>query len=434
MKQHQKQQKIIRLGTHGEDYGSWMSNPVFYMIGGLLTLSAVLAALSFSMFHIAALGVLFSVAAAALLALLVWITWIRKQYAFGGGGMMERVHKTVLAHLNFDGQGSLLEVGCGSGALSIRAALTWPDAEVTGIDYWGAAYGYGQAMCEKNAASEGVAARCRFQHGDANKLDFPDKSFDAVVSNYVYHNIMGSDKRALLLETLRVLKKGGVFALNDEMKPHMYGNMWVAIAPAAFRYLARQELGWDISALKQLSKQIYRQMVSRTPDIGSMMENPLRVCLTGGILWLSIYKAAEEKMSEKCFEGMVSASMRSPLVVTAFRGKAKTAFTLKAQYKRAATASLADADRNPFQWNAEVIFGRDAEEYTILYHQCGLCALGRQEGLPHLVPYLCALDTMSVDWMGGRLYRTKTLATGGDCCDFYICKKGSRWDKERQGK
>ena len=48
--------------------------------------------------------------------------------------------------------------------------------------------------------------------------------------------------------------------------------MWVAIAPAAFRYLARQELGWDISALKQLSKQIYRQMVSRTPDIGSMME------------------------------------------------------------------------------------------------------------------------------------------------------------------
>ena len=68
-------------------------------------------------------------------------------------------------------------------------------------------------------------ARCRFQHGDANRLDFPDESFDAVVSNYVYHNIMGSDKRTLLLETLRVLKKGGVFALNDEMKPRMYGDM-----------------------------------------------------------------------------------------------------------------------------------------------------------------------------------------------------------------
>ena len=215
----------IRLGTHGEDYGSWMSNPVFYMVGGLLALSVVLAALSVWAFHLLWLGIVFGIVAVALLALLCWCGWIRKQYAFGGGGMMERVHQVVLSHLDFDGKGTLLEVGCGSGALSIRAALTWPAAQVTGIDYWGVAYGYGQAMCEKNAASEGVAARCRFQHGDANKLDFPDESFDAVVSNYVYHNVMGSDKRALLRETLRVLKKGGVFALNDDMKPRMYGDM-----------------------------------------------------------------------------------------------------------------------------------------------------------------------------------------------------------------
>ena len=58
-----------------------------------------------------------------------------------------------------------------------------------------------------------------------DRLDFPDGSFDAVISNYVYHNVMGADKRALLLETLRVLKKGGVFVLHDNMKPQMYGDM-----------------------------------------------------------------------------------------------------------------------------------------------------------------------------------------------------------------
>ena len=225
MKQNQVQQKEIRLGTHGEDYGSWMSNPVFYVVGALLALSVVLAVLSFTVFHITALGVVFVIAAVILLALLLWCAWIRRQYAFGGGGMMERTHLVILSHLDFDGQGQLLEVGCGSGPLSIRAALTWPSAQVVGIDYWGVDFGYNQAMCEKNAASEGVAARCRFQHGDANKLDFPDESFDAVVSNYVYHNIMGSDKQALLLETLRVLKKGGVFAINDNMKPRAYGDM-----------------------------------------------------------------------------------------------------------------------------------------------------------------------------------------------------------------
>ena len=90
MQQKRNQQAEIRLGSHGEDYGSWMSNPVFYIIGGITALAVVLAVLSFSVFHITVLGVLFSVVAAALVALLVWITWIRRQYAFGGGGIMEQ--------------------------------------------------------------------------------------------------------------------------------------------------------------------------------------------------------------------------------------------------------------------------------------------------------------------------------------------------------
>ena len=225
MNKKELKQENIRLGTHGEDYGSWMSNPVFYIIGGITALAVVLAVLSFSVFHITVLGALFSVVAAALMALLVWITWIRRQYAFGGGGIMEQVHRVVLSHLDYDGQGSLLEVGCGSGALAIRAALTWPKAKVIGVDYWGAVYNYSKALCEKNAASEGVASRCVFQHGDAKQLDFPDESFDVVISNYVYHNVMGADMQKLLLESLRVLKKGGVFALNDDMKQKMYGDM-----------------------------------------------------------------------------------------------------------------------------------------------------------------------------------------------------------------
>ena len=94
MQQKRNQQAEIRLGSHGEDYGSWMSNPVFYIIGGITALGVVLAILSFSVFHITALGVLLSVVTAALAALLVWITWIRRQYAFGGGGIMEQVHRS----------------------------------------------------------------------------------------------------------------------------------------------------------------------------------------------------------------------------------------------------------------------------------------------------------------------------------------------------
>ena len=216
-KNHCKQENI-RLGTHGEDYGSWMSNPVFYIIGSITALAVVLAVLSFYVFRVAVLGILFAVITIALVALLVWITWIRRQYAFGGGGIMEQVHRVVLSHLDYDGDGKILEVGCGSGALAIRAALTWPKAKVIGVDYWGAVYNYSKALCEKNATSEGVASHCVFQHGDAKQLDFPDESFDVVISNYVYHNVMGADMQKLLLESL-------LFALNDDMKPKLYGDM-----------------------------------------------------------------------------------------------------------------------------------------------------------------------------------------------------------------
>ena len=117
MRQKRNQQEEIRLGTHGEDYGRWMSNPVFYVVGGLLVFMAVLTVLSFTVFYLPRPGAVLAAGTAALAALLVWITWIRRQYAFGGGGIMERVHRVVLSHLDYDGQGSLLEVGCGSGAL-----------------------------------------------------------------------------------------------------------------------------------------------------------------------------------------------------------------------------------------------------------------------------------------------------------------------------
>ena len=38
-------QKKIKVGTHGEDYGSWMSNPVFYVFGGIALVTLVLTAL-----------------------------------------------------------------------------------------------------------------------------------------------------------------------------------------------------------------------------------------------------------------------------------------------------------------------------------------------------------------------------------------------------
>ena len=99
-----------------------------------------------------------------------------------------------------------------------------PRAQVVGIDRWGKEYAsFSKQLCEGNARAEG-ATNTTFRQGDATHLDFPDGTFDAVVSNYVYHNIPG-DRQQYLLETLRTLKKGGAFALHDIFSKSKYGDM-----------------------------------------------------------------------------------------------------------------------------------------------------------------------------------------------------------------
>ena len=212
----------IRLGTHGEDYGNWMSMPVFYVFGGLAILALILAAVSFVLLHIAGLGVLFTAAAAVLVIFLCRFYRIRRQYAFGGGNIMENVHNSILSHLRYEGRGTLLDVGCGSGALSIRAALIWPETKVIGVDSWGAMYGYSKALCEKNAASEGVGVRCEFRRGDADRMTeiyetpvaegtevFAPKGHDIVFE----HVDFAYDKKDVLHDVSFTAKEGEVTAL-----------------------------------------------------------------------------------------------------------------------------------------------------------------------------------------------------------------------------
>ena len=140
--------------------------------------------------------------------------------------MSRQIIDGVAEYVKLPDGGRGLDVGCGSGALTIAVAKRNPNGKVFGIDRWGAEYAsFSKKLCEDNAMVEGVSERTVFAQGDALKLDFPDEAFDAVTSNYVYHNIPSRDRQAILLETLRVLKKGGTFAIHDIFSKSKYGDM-----------------------------------------------------------------------------------------------------------------------------------------------------------------------------------------------------------------
>ena len=158
-------------------------------------------------------------------AVSVWMILLYRAFSYNGKRQMSRqIIQGVASYVTVPDGGKILDVGCGSGALAIAVAKRNPNAEIIGIDRWGKEYAsYNRQLCERNARAEKVN-NIRFQQGNAVKLDFADETFDAVTSNYVYHNIPG-DRQAYLLETLRVLKKGGAFALHDIFSKSKYGDM-----------------------------------------------------------------------------------------------------------------------------------------------------------------------------------------------------------------
>ena len=205
------------------NYKNWMPKG---MIWSFAAATAVALALTL-IFSISWLKILLLILTLVLAGVTVWTVLMYRAFSYDGKRQMSRhIIESVAEYVNLPEGGRCLDVGCGSGALAIAVAKRNPQATVTGIDRWGAEYAsFSKRLCEDNARAEGVAERIAFAQGDALKLDFPDGAFYAVTSNYVYHNIPGRDRQAILLATLRVLKKGGTFAIHDIFSKAKYGDM-----------------------------------------------------------------------------------------------------------------------------------------------------------------------------------------------------------------
>ena len=245
------------------DYKNWMPKG---MVWSAIALTAVFLVL-FIIFGLTGvtsgtlktvLFIVFLIGTIAGLCVSIWMILMYRAFSYDGSRQMSKqIIEGVAGYVKLPQGGKGLDVGCGSGALIIACAKRNPDASFVGIDRWGKEYAsFNKPLCENNARAEGVS-NVTFQQGDATHLDFPDESFDAVTSNYVYHNIPG-DRQKLLFETLRVLKKGGVFAIHDIFSKAKYGDMQAFLQKAKDlgyeeielidttngRFMTKGEAGW----------------------------------------------------------------------------------------------------------------------------------------------------------------------------------------------
>ncbi|MBN1313720.1 MAG: class I SAM-dependent methyltransferase [Anaerolineae bacterium] len=188
------------------NYGNWVSSKFIYIpfLMGAFFLGLILVWPGFAIL--------------AALCLLSGTYFVYARHAFSpcGGNIQVKLWEMVLERLDWNGKGKALDIGCGNGPLTIALAQRYPDGHVTGIDFWGKKWDYSKAACERNAQTAGVADQTDFQKASASALPFEDGTFEAAVSNFVFHEVSDAeDKRELLKEALRVVKKGGYFAFQD---------------------------------------------------------------------------------------------------------------------------------------------------------------------------------------------------------------------------
>ena len=197
------------MNKHRKDelnYGNWVSAKLVYI-------PAVIALLFLGLSIV--LPVLI-IGAVIFFLPFVYFAYARYKFSPRGGNIQARIQNLVLDYLDWEGEGKALDIGCGNASLTIRIAKKYPNAEITGIDYWGGIWEYSKGVCEMNAEIEGISKRITFERASASALPFDDESFDVAISNLVFHEVRNvRDKKKLIKEALRVVRKGGKFVFQD---------------------------------------------------------------------------------------------------------------------------------------------------------------------------------------------------------------------------
>jgi ubiquinone/menaquinone biosynthesis C-methylase UbiE len=132
---------------------------------------------------------------------------VAAEYVHDRSGIFERSGGRLLELLQPVPGSTLLDVGTGTGAVALQAtAWVGPEGQVTGSDVATAMV----SLARRAAAEKGIAG-VTFRQMDAEELDFPDGSFDAVTCAFSLFQFV--DMSRALAEMWRVLKVGGRLGL-----------------------------------------------------------------------------------------------------------------------------------------------------------------------------------------------------------------------------
>ena len=135
-------------------------------------------------------------------------------------GQNWRWRREMIAHVADDDPSTVLDVATGTAGVAL-ALTRRTGAHITGIDITEAMLRHGQSR----VARVGAADRVRLVGGQAERLPFPDDSFDALTFTYLLRYV--ADPAATIRELARVVRPGAAIAsLEFSVPPNRFWRCW----------------------------------------------------------------------------------------------------------------------------------------------------------------------------------------------------------------
>jgi ubiquinone/menaquinone biosynthesis C-methylase UbiE len=151
---------------------------------------------------------------------------------------MGKYYDALVAQAELSDGLRVIEIGCGTGNVTVRAKQAAPGADVIGTDP------DRLALARAQRKARGLP-RIRFERAYAQELPFGDGQFDRALSSMMLHHLDDDVKAGAAAELYRVLRPGGTLHIVDigghttahhglaarwmKRNPHVAGNLGDAI-------------------------------------------------------------------------------------------------------------------------------------------------------------------------------------------------------------
>jgi ubiquinone/menaquinone biosynthesis C-methylase UbiE len=119
------------------------------------------------------------------------------------------LHRQLVEQAEIEPGQRVLEVGCGTGSLTLLAKRLQPGADFVALDP------DPRALRRARRRAQRQHVTVRLDRGFAEDLPYPDGSFDRVLSSLMLHHLERPAKTAMLQQVARVLRPGGSLHLLD---------------------------------------------------------------------------------------------------------------------------------------------------------------------------------------------------------------------------